>query len=179
MKPQLLAVLPLVLFLALLALVAVPLLSGKDPAKLDSVMIGRAVPDFTAEPALPDAKGLARTDMLGAPAVINFFASWCVPCQAEQPLLTRLAVETGVAVYGVNYKDKPAALAPWLEKHGNPFRAIGSDADGRIAIEWGVYGVPETFVVDAQGVIRLRHVGPLTEDDLDKTFRPVLEALVK
>jgi len=111
--------------------------------------------------------------------VVNFFASWCVPCQAEQPWLARMAEEDGIAVYGVNYKDKPEALAPWLEKHGNPFKAIGADDEGRVAIEWGVYGVPETFLIDRSGIIRLRHVGPVTEADYRALFRPLIAEVMK
>lgn len=177
MKPQLMAMIPLVLFIALLALVAAPLLRGTDPAKLESAMIGRAMPDFVAPSVLPEQPGLARADLLGKPAVVNFFASWCVPCQAEQPLLTRLASETNVPVFGISYKDTPAATIAWLEKHGNPFRAVADDRDGRIAIEWGVYGVPETYVIDAAGVIRYRHVGPLLPADLEKTILPLLEEI--
>ena len=179
MKPQLMAMIPLVLFIALVALVTAPLLRGTDPAKLESNMIGRSMPDFVAASVLPGQRGLVREDLLGKPAVVNFFASWCVPCQAEQPLLTRLAAETNVAIYGISYKDKPEATLAWLEKHGNPFRAIADDRDGRMAIEWGVYGVPETFVIDGQGVIRLRHVGPLTESDLKNTVMPLLGDISK
>ncbi len=179
MKPQLMAMIPLVLFVALLAMVAAPLLRGTDPAKLESAMIGRAVPAFTAAGVLPNGAGLSRDDLLGHVSVVNFFASWCVPCQAEQPVLARLAAKTDAAVYGINYKDRPDAAAAWLEKHGNPFRAVAGDRDGRIAIEWGVYGVPETFVVDQQGIIRLRHVGPLTDADLENTILPLLEGIRK
>lgn len=179
MKPQILALVPLAAFLLLIALFAAPLLRGVDPAKLESAMIGREIPDFILPAALEAGRHFDRDDLAGAPAIINFFASWCVPCQAEQPLLARMAAEDGIAVYGINYKDKPAALAPWLEKHGNPFTAIGADDEGRVAIEWGVYGVPETFVVDRNGIIRLRHVGPVSEADYRALFKPLIAEVTK
>jgi cytochrome c biogenesis protein CcmG/thiol:disulfide interchange protein DsbE len=178
-RPQLLALIPLVVFLLLVALFAAPLLRGIDPAKLESAMIGRPVPDFILPAALLEGRHFDRDDLAGAPAVVNFFASWCVPCQAEQPWLARMVEEDGIAVYGVNYKDKPEALAPWLEKHGNPFTAIGADDEGRVAIEWGVYGVPETFLIDRDGIIRLRHVGPVTEADYRALFRPLIAEVMK
>ncbi|MDP2206771.1 MAG: DsbE family thiol:disulfide interchange protein [Alphaproteobacteria bacterium] len=179
MKPQLLALVPLAVFILLLALFAAPLMRGVDPAKLESAMIGREIPDFVLPAALPDGRHFDRDDLAGAPAVVNFFASWCVPCQAEQPLLARMAAQDGIDVYGVNYKDKPEALAPWLEKHGNPFKLIGADDEGRVAIEWGVYGVPETFVIDRRGVIRLRHVGPVSEADYRALFKPLIAEVMK
>ncbi|MBW7910962.1 MAG: DsbE family thiol:disulfide interchange protein [Alphaproteobacteria bacterium] len=179
MKPQIFALVPLLLFIGLVALVAVPLLRGTDPAKPESPMIGRAAPAAALPPALAGVQGFAPAEISGKPAVINFFASWCVPCQAEQPFLARMAREYGIAIYGVNYKDKPEALAPWLQKHGNPFTAIGADADGRAAIDWGVYGVPETFVIDSAGIIRLRHVGPVTAVEYEKIFAPLLAEMKK
>lgn len=179
MKPQLLALIPLLFFVALVALVAVPLMRGTDPAKPESAMIGRAAPDVSLPAAFADGAPFATVTLRGKPAVVNFFASWCVPCQAEQPFLAKIARDAGVDVYGVNYKDTPEALAPWLEKHGNPFTAIGADADGRAAIEWGVYGVPETFIIDRAGVIRLRHVGPVTAREYESIFLPLLAEVKK
>lgn len=179
MKPQFLALIPLLIFVALVALVAVPLMRGTDPAKPESAMIGRAAPDVTLPAALAGQNPFSTAALRGKPAVVNFFASWCVPCQAEQPFLAKIAQEAGVDVYGVNYKDKPEALAPWLEKHGNPFAAIGADVDGRAAIEWGVYGVPETFIIDRHGVIRLRHVGPVTAREYESLFMPLLAEVKK
>ncbi|MGE0725253.1 MAG: DsbE family thiol:disulfide interchange protein, partial [Alphaproteobacteria bacterium] len=98
---------------------------------------------------------------------VNVIASWCVPCRAEHPLLNRLAKEQGVLVYGINHKDKPADARRFLDQLGNPYRRIGVDADGRASIEWGVYGVPETFVIDRAGRVRYRHVGALGPQDFD------------
>jgi cytochrome c biogenesis protein CcmG, thiol:disulfide interchange protein DsbE len=179
MKNRISALIPLVLFLSLVAIFAVPLLRGDDPARLESALIGSEAPDFILPSALPEGMHFDRGDMAGAPAVVNFFASWCVPCQAEQPWLARMAEEDGIAVYGINYKDRPEALAPWLQKHGNPFKGIGADEEGRVAIEWGVYGVPETFVVDRTGIIRLRHVGPVGETEYLTLFKPMIAKVKK
>ena len=101
----------------------------------------------------------------------------CVPCLAEHPLLTRLAREDGIPVFGVNYKDETADATAWLSRHGNPYEKVGADADGRTAIDWGVYGVPETFVVDRDGHIRFRHAGPLTPDVVRTQLMPLIEGL--
>lgn len=174
------AMIPLLAFLAVIALAAVPLLQGKDPKALPSVLIGKPAPEFTLPPAV-GKKGFSRADIRDAkaPVIVNFFASWCITCSAEQRVLLRAAHETGIKVYGIDYKDEKPAVAAWLERHGNPFKATGFDADGRVAIDWGVYGVPETFVLDRHGIIRHKFVGPLTRDDYETTLRPLLEELKK
>jgi cytochrome c biogenesis protein CcmG/thiol:disulfide interchange protein DsbE len=179
MKPQLLAMIPLLLFIALVALTAAPLLRGVDPARHESALIGRAMPDFSVPSLLDPSQRLTGKDIRGKPIVINFFASWCVPCVAEHPQLMSFAGRDDMALYGISYKDSPAAARDWLKKHGNPYRGVGSDDSGRMAIDWGVYGVPETYVIDADGIIRLRHVGPLTAADVEKTLLPLLEELAR
>lgn len=173
---RLLFLLPVIL-LAGIAGAAYLRLQGGDPSDLPSALIDRPAPTFDLPPLPGMTHGFASADLGGVPALVNVFASWCVPCLAEHPLLTRLAVEEGVAIYGINYKDQPADALAWLERHGNPYARIGSDLDGRVGIEWGVYGVPETFVVDRQGRIRFRHAGPLTPALVDRTLRPLLEEL--
>lgn len=174
------AILPLLLFAAVIALAAIPLLQGKDPKILPSPLIGKPIPAFTL-PAAVGTKGFSDKDILAAkaPAIVNFFASWCVTCRAEQAVLLRATHETGVAVYGVDYKDTKPAVAAWLQKHGNPFAATGFDADGRVAIDWGVYGVPETFIIGKDGTIRHKFTGPLTKDDYEAILLPLLEELKK
>lgn len=168
---------PLAAFIALAGWVAVPLIRGEDPQELPSALIDRPAPAFDL-PALPGhAAGASSADLGGQVTLVNFFASWCVPCLAEHPLLTRLAREDGIRVVGINYKDESADALAWLAQHGDPYLAIGADRDGRVAIDWGVYGVPETFVVDAGGRIRLRHPGPLTPDLVDDTLLPLLREL--
>jgi cytochrome c biogenesis protein CcmG/thiol:disulfide interchange protein DsbE len=148
---------------------------GRDPSAVPSALLDRPVPAFDLPPLLEAKPGLAQSDLgQGRPALVNVFASWCAPCKAEHPLLMRLAAE-GVPVHGINYKDRPEDARRFLAQLGDPYARIGVDRDGRAAIEWGVYGVPETFVVDGAGRIRHRHVGPLTERDLDRVIRPLLK----
>ncbi len=148
-----------------------------DPRGVPSALIGKAAPPFSL-PALP-ASGLpafANTDLAGlpGPVLVNFWASWCVPCIIEHPQLMRLSRE-GVPVLGINYKDKPADAAAFLARHGNPFQRLGQDGPGRVAIDWGVYGVPETYLLDRAGIIRWRWAGPITPEVLDQDIRPLLK----
>jgi cytochrome c biogenesis protein CcmG, thiol:disulfide interchange protein DsbE len=152
-----------------------------DPRGVPSALIGKPPPPF-ALPAL-EASGLpalANTDLTGMPAplpgpvLVNFWASWCVPCIIEHPQLMRLARE-GVPVLGINYKDKPADAATFLARHGNPFTRLGRDEPGRVAIDWGVYGVPETYLLDRGGIIRWRWAGPVTPEVLEQDIRPLLK----
>jgi cytochrome c biogenesis protein CcmG/thiol:disulfide interchange protein DsbE len=149
----------------------------RDPSILPSALIGKPVPDFKLPGVAGlDRPGLSSADLKGKPALVNVFASWCVPCRAEQPLLLRLA-DSGVPIYGINYKDKPDQVDAWLNQLGNPYQRIGADQSGRVAIDWGVYGVPETFVIDAEGRIRHKFVGPLMPQDVDQTLLPMLAKL--
>ncbi len=166
--------------LALFALVGVFLGIGltRDPSTLPSALIGKPAPEF-ALPPLPGREGeggLSRADLGGQPVLVNVFASWCVPCRIEHPVVARLA-ERGVTVHGINYKDRPEDALAWLEELGDPFRRVGMDRDGRVGIEWGVYGVPETFVLDREGRIAYRHVGPLQPRDVEEKILPLLEKL--
>ena len=129
-------------------------------------------------PPLDDeAIGLASSDLVGEVALVNVFASWCLPCRVEHPLLMELAVTGKVALHGVNYKDKTEDARAWLDELGDPFLRIGADRDGRVGIDLGVYGVPETFVVDRTGRIRYKHVGPISQSDLEKYLLPLVEKL--
>jgi len=156
-------------------------LHGGDPSRLPSAMIGKPVPDFTLPPldalttdAGPvqsfDPKDLAA----GKPTIVNVFASWCVPCQEEHPVLMALAKRPGVRLYGINYKDDAASARRFLGRHGNPFERVGVDRSGRVGIDFGVYGVPETYVIAGDGKIAYRHVGPLTEQDVTQKLLPLL-----
>ena len=149
---------------------------GIDSNVLPSPLIDQPAPQFSL-PALDDGKpGLATADLAGHVSLVNTFASWCAPCREEHRVLTRLAATKRVAIYGIDYKDKPDAARAWLAELGNPYARIGTD-DGRVGIEWGVYGVPETFVLDRSGRIRYKHVGPLTETDLARTILPLVGSL--
>ena len=167
---------PLGAFAALLALCAVPLLKETDPSVAPSALIGRPVPAFSLPPALSGGKGFGDADLKadGRPKLVNVFSSWCLTCAAEQRVLTRLAASDGVPVYGIDYKDERKKVAGWLKRNGNPYRKIGFDGDGRAAIDWGVSRVPETFVVDGEGVVRYRHAGPVTEQDYKDILQPLL-----
>ncbi|GGJ36886.1 thiol:disulfide interchange protein [Neoroseomonas lacus] len=148
-----------------------------NPRGVPSVLIGRAPPAFSL-PAL-EASGLpalSSTDLSGpfpGPVLVNFWASWCVPCIVEHPQLMRLKRD-GIPVFGINYKDKLADAAAFLTRHGNPFTRLGCDEPGRVAIDWGVYGVPETYLIDRQGIIRWRYAGPLVPEVVDNDLRPLL-----
>ena len=151
---------------------------GRDPATIPSALIDKPVPAFRLPPLEASGKpALTTEDLRGRVALVNFFASWCAPCRLEHPLLMRLAAERRVALYGVSYKDAAADSRRFLAQLGDPYAAIGWDGDGRVAIDWGVYGVPETFVVDRAGRIRHRHVGPLSEETLAKVLVPMIARL--
>jgi cytochrome c biogenesis protein CcmG, thiol:disulfide interchange protein DsbE len=147
-----------------------------DPRGVPSALIGRPVPDF-ALPPLPGANlpplTIADLRAPGRPVLVNFWASWCMPCVIEHPQLMRLSRQ-GVAVYGINYKDRPAEANGFLQRHGNPFARLGVDEPGRVAIDWGVYGVPETYLIDPRGVIRWRYAGPITPETLDQDVAVLL-----
>jgi len=151
---------------------------GRDSSVLPSALVGKPAPDFVLPP-IPgrDDHGFSRADLGGRPVLVNVWASWCVPCRAENPVLLRLVRAEGVTIHGVNYKDKAEDAREFLRTLGDPFTYIGRDADGRVGIEWGVYGVPETFVVDARGVIRYRHVGPMLWGDVERKILPLLREL--
>ena len=136
------------------------------------------MPPFTLPPieGFADAEGFQATDLAkGEPTIVNVWASWCVPCHEEHPLLLELAKQPGVRLYGINYKDDPAAARRFLGRYGNPFARVGADRSGRVAIDWGVYGVPETYVIGGDGKIAFRHVGPLTEDAIKEKLLPLVQ----
>ena len=144
---------------------------------LPSVMIGKLVPQFALPAITGRAEGFQTADLKGQVALVNIFASWCVPCRAEHPLITQLSRSGDVPIYGINYKDKaPDALA-WLKELGDPYTRIGADTDGHVAIDFGSYGIPETYVVAADGTIVYRVVGPITQAILDQDLLPVIRGL--
>lgn len=170
---------PLAIFLVLAVVFAVHLSElggGKKTSDLPSALIGKPAPALDLPPIAGDGTGLTSADIDGKVALVNVWASWCPPCRVEHPNLMRLAAK-GHALYGINYKDKPEAALGFLAELGNPYRAIGADRDGRAVIDWGVYGYPETFIVDAKGVVRYRHVGPIRNGDLETEIYPLLEKL--
>jgi cytochrome c biogenesis protein CcmG, thiol:disulfide interchange protein DsbE len=173
---------PLAIFAVLAVLFALALRSG-DPSKLPSALIGKRVPDFSfaaleglTEASHPIAGFSAAELAAGRVTVVNFWASWCVPCVQEHPVLDLLKQRAGTPIFGVNYKDQTAQARRFLGRYGNPFTAVGVDADGRGAIEWGVYGMPETFVVNGRGEIVYKHVGPLSVQSLETKVLPAIRA---
>lgn len=172
-----LTILPVAVFLVL-ALLFYRGLAG-DPAEVPSVLINKPAPDFALGPVEAlNLPGLATADLKkGAVTLVNVWASWCVPCRTEHPLLMQLAKRDDLRVVGINYKDDPANARRFLITLGVPFAAVGSDPTGRAAVDWGVYGVPESFLVDGEGVIRLKWIGPLTQEALDNEIIPKIEAI--
>lgn len=168
--------LPILVFAGLVVLFLFRFKAG-DPSTLPSALLGKPVPSF-ALPAVEglDRPGFATADFTsGKVALVNVFASWCAPCHQEHPLLMELAKDTRFVIFGINQKDKPENARRFLGKLGNPYARVGADAEGRASIEWGVYGVPETFVVSGDGRILYRHVGPITEASLKTKLMPEIE----
>jgi cytochrome c biogenesis protein CcmG/thiol:disulfide interchange protein DsbE len=184
-RARLLVFVPLAMFAALAALFLVRLGSG-DPSSIPSALIGRPVPETNLPPVaglvhdgnpLP---GLNSADFKGAVTVVNVWGSWCIPCRDEAPLLMRLAEDRRIRVAGINYKDQPENARRFLGRFGNPFSAVGADESGRAAIEWGVYGVPETFIVGRDARIAFKLIGEVTADNLDRVMKAEIEkALAK
>jgi cytochrome c biogenesis protein CcmG/thiol:disulfide interchange protein DsbE len=174
---------PALIFAAVVLMFAFALQKG-DPSKLPSALIGKPAPALDLPPldglALAGgqpAVGLTRQALTaGKVSVVNFWASWCGPCVEEHPLLVKLSGNPDIHLYGINYKDAAVNARRFLGRYGNPFSTVGVDANGRAAIDWGVYGMPETFVVDGQGVITYKHVGPLTPKSFATQLLPAIEA---
>lgn len=176
-------IIPVAVFAALAAVFGVYLWQvgpgGKDISQIPSAMIDKPAPQFDLPPIakLPESlkvPGFKTADLKGKVSLVNVWASWCPPCRVEHPVLMTLA-EQGVPIYGINYKDKPEDAIRFLGQLGNPFKQIGVDNTGRAAIDWGVYGYPETFIVDASGHIRYRHVGQIYPHQLDSLILPLMK----
>jgi cytochrome c biogenesis protein CcmG/thiol:disulfide interchange protein DsbE len=168
-----LALLPLLALVGLIAVFALNI--NRDPSLVRSVLIDKPAPEFS----LPAVEGLSvpgfdTAALKGQVTVVNVFASWCIPCRDEHPVLEALKQKTGIPLYGMNEKDAPENAKAFLSELGNPYDRIGADASGRVSIDWGVYGVPETFIVDAKGIIRFKHTGPLLMQDIERELIPAL-----
>ena len=173
---RVLFLIPVLLFAVVVGYFAWSLRPGHDPQLLPSALLDRPVPAFDL-PALSGQGRLSRDSLLGQPALVNIFASWCAPCRIEHPLLMRLSRQGGVRLFGIAYKDKPEDSLRFLAELGDPYRGVGVDRDGRTGLDFGVYGVPETYVLDREGHVRHRHVGPLTQAAIDGTILPLLRRL--
>jgi cytochrome c biogenesis protein CcmG/thiol:disulfide interchange protein DsbE len=163
------------IFIALVVLLAVGL--QLNPREVPSPLIGRPAPAFDLPLLAEPDKRFSEKTMLGKTWVLNVWASWCPPCLVEHPVVSQMARSGLAPVVGLNYKDTRDEALPWLKRNGNPFRVVVFDANGRIGIDYGVYGVPETYVIDRAGVIRYKHIGPLTADVVQKKIEPLLKAL--
>lgn len=178
-------VLPLAVFLGIAAFLLIGL--DRDPGLLPSALLNKPAPEFTTDRLFPDSPfdldqtnpGKISNNMLeGTVWVLNIWASWCAACVTEHPLVTTLAQETGVVMVGLNYKDQDADARAWLSRFGNPYSAVALDREGQIGINFGVYGAPETFIVDKQGIIRHKHVGPIDADAMNNLLIPAIKKLM-
>ncbi|HVY14360.1 MAG TPA: DsbE family thiol:disulfide interchange protein [Rhodopila sp.] len=173
---RLIFLLPLLLFLVVAGYFAETLDSGRDVHELPSAMIAKPAPNFDI-PSLNGPQAFTLAALKGRPIVVNFFASWCVPCRIEHPVLMRLKDENHIPIYGIAYKDARSATTQLLKTYGDPYQSIGVDRNGDVGLNFGVYGVPETYVIDSAGIIRKRFVGPLTAESVDKELLPLLRRL--
>jgi cytochrome c biogenesis protein CcmG/thiol:disulfide interchange protein DsbE len=167
--------LPLAVFAVLAAFLAVGL--TRDPREVPSPFIGKAAPTFSVAQLHEPARAFSPQDMHGKVWLLNVWASWCVSCRVEHPLLVEMARANAVPIVGLDYKDKRDDGLQWLTRHGNPYVLSAFDVDGKVGIDYGVYGVPETFVIDKQGVIRYKQIGPITPEALEKTILPLVRKL--
>jgi cytochrome c biogenesis protein CcmG/thiol:disulfide interchange protein DsbE len=166
---------PVSIFIALALLLGWGL--TQNSRNIPSALIGKPVPQFGLPPVQGRTLGLSSADLVGDVSLVNVFASWCVACREEHPLFMGLKAEGLVPIHGLNYKDQPENAARWLNTLGDPYARTGADRDGRVSIDWGVYGVPETFVITKDGRIAHKHIGPLTPKDLDETILPLVRKL--
>ncbi|MGH1536913.1 MAG: DsbE family thiol:disulfide interchange protein [Gammaproteobacteria bacterium] len=167
--------LPVILFFVLCGFLFIGLY--KDPSEVPSPLIGKPVPEFTLPKLFDNSAQFSNKDFLGKVSVLNVWATWCFACKQEHPALLELASKNVAPIYGLNYKDDAAKAKLYLRDFGNPFEANASDEAGRVAIDWGVYGAPETFIIDRKGIIRHKHIGPLSKDDLDNKILPLIQRL--
>lgn len=168
---------PLVLFLALVAFLAIGL--GRDPREVPSPLINKPAPDFRLVQLRDPSRSFSSEEMRGKVWLLNVWASWCIACRDEHPMLLELARQNALPIYGLNYKDEPSAAISWLNELGDPYVLSVSDLDGRVGIDYGVYGAPETFLIDRNGTIRFKQIGPLTPEVWTKKIVPLLSELNK
>ncbi|MEM7196479.1 MAG: DsbE family thiol:disulfide interchange protein [Pseudomonadota bacterium] len=148
------------------------------PREIPSVLVDKPAPEFSTKRLLTDNQ-ITSTDLIGKPWVLNVWASWCVACRQEHPLFNDLAKRSEITILGLNYKDKPVEAAEWLQNLGNPYDLIAVDDTGNIGIEYGVYGVPETFLIDHHGMIRYKHIGPVSAQDMEQILLPRIRSMLQ
>src|SRR3990167_9087640 len=174
-RPRLAGYIPLLVFLVMAVFFAIGL--TMNPRDIPSPLIGKPVPEFSLPPVKGGTLGLASADLRGEVSIVNVFASWCVACREEHPILMGIKEKGIVPLHGINYKDKPDDARAWLDEMGDPYTRIGADISGRVAIDWGVYGVPETFVIDRDGRIAYKHIGAVTPEVLRDKLMPLIRKL--
>lgn len=173
--------LPLIGFLLLVGLFGFGIWwnSGHDPTAIPTPLLNKPAPAFALPKLYEPAQTVSKVDLLGQPYLLNVFASWCIECGVEHPVLEAAAPTLGVKLVGYNYKDAPADAKAWLAAHGNPYALLIADLSGNTAINFGVYGAPESFLIDANGVIRYKHIGPITPDVMATELKPAIAAMLK
>ena len=174
MRPM--AYMPPVMFAIVAVALALGLLIVK-PKEIPSALIGQPVPEFDLPSVVGTPHGFSNADLIGNVSIVNVFASWCLPCRAEHPLWVEVGEGGLVPVYGLNYKDSQANASKWLADFGDPYTSIGADLNGRVGVDFGVYGVPETFVIDGKGFIQLKFIGPIDRFSLENEILPMVQEL--
>ncbi|NKB36075.1 MAG: DsbE family thiol:disulfide interchange protein [Gammaproteobacteria bacterium] len=172
---QLRYVLPLLIFVGLVILFVVGM--QMDPRRVPSPLIGKPLPEFDLAQLHDQTQSLDKSMFLGEVVLINFWASWCVSCRYEHPILLEYARSGNASIYGMNYKDTRSDALNWLKEYANPYRLSAFDPEGRTGIDFGLYGVPETYVVDQKGIIRYKHIGPISQEDMKNKIEPLVEEL--
>jgi cytochrome c biogenesis protein CcmG/thiol:disulfide interchange protein DsbE len=161
----------------LLVVVVLGIGLGLNPREVPSPLVGKAVPDFTLSRLHDPERTVSSTDLRGQVSLVNFWATWCEGCRVEHPLLVEVANETGIPIYGINYKDEREPARRWLERLGDPYVASGFDPSGEVGLDLGVYGLPETFIVGPDGIIAYKHIGPISPEDWEQRMLPVIRSL--
>lgn len=169
---KLIYILPLILFFILIGFFVNGL--DKDPRLIPSPLIDKSVPKFSIQQLIDEEKLLQTSDLKGEVLLVNFWATWCPTCRGEHDVLMEIARNKTVTIYGIDYKDKRADALTWLKDLGNPYKAVGFDLEGSTGLDWGVYGTPETFVIDKQGIIRYKHVGAVSWQDWKQILEPIV-----
>ncbi len=168
-------VLPLAIFIALVGLLLFGL--TQDPREVPSPLIGKSIPTFNTPDLIDPSRQVTDAELRGHITLFNVWASWCPACKAEHPMLMQLAQQSGIQLIGLNWKDERSAALQVVNSTGNPYRLIGYDPDNRVGLDWGVYGAPETFIVDRAGIIRHKHIGPIDQTVWDNSLAPLIETL--
>jgi len=167
MKKQI-SIIPVIIFLIILSIFFYLLMIERNPSEIPSNLLNKKVPQFVTKSLLKDESFISAKEFGNEIVLVNFFATWCKPCRDEHAFIKRFSNENKVRVIGINYKDNPKKTIDWLNNLGNPYSNVPLDKNGKIAIDWGVYGIPETFVVNSAGIIKYRHVGPITQKEYKK-----------